>query len=75
MKLNTKAKNVQLKKSQMKTGGGEASNQFDLDPLEESISSIIGEVSIFGLPQISEPLVKFEGYNCVVLDSKNITDQ
>jgi len=59
----------------MKTGGGEANDQFDLEPLDNKISSIIGDVSIFGQPQTAEPIVKFEGYNCVVIGSKSIIDQ
>ncbi|XP_050059873.1 uncharacterized protein LOC126551143 [Aphis gossypii] len=75
MKSNTKNKNVQLRKSLMKTGGGEASDLFDLEPLDNKISSIIGNVSIFGQSQITEPIVNFEGYNCVVIGSKSIIDQ
>ncbi|XP_025198804.1 uncharacterized protein LOC112599981 [Melanaphis sacchari] len=72
MKSNTKTKNVQLKKSQMKTGGGETNNLFSLEPLDKKISSIIGDVSIFGQSQTAEPTVNFEGYNCVVIGSENI---
>lgn len=75
MKSNTKTKNVQLRKSQLKTGGGEASELFDLEPLDNKISSIIGDVSIFGQSQTAEPIVNFEGYNCVVIGSKSIIDQ
>lgn len=58
----------------MKTGGGEASDLFDLEPLDNKISSIIGNVSIFGQSQTTEPIVNFEGYNCVVIDLKNTTN-
>lgn len=59
----------------MKTGGGEASDLFDLEPLDNKISSIIDNVSIFGQSQTTEPIFNFEGYNCVVIGSKSIIDQ
>lgn len=40
MESNTNAKNIQLKKSQIKTGGGKADNLFSLILLDENISTL-----------------------------------
>lgn len=48
MECNIKTKNSD-DKNKSKTGGREATNVFNLYPIEEKMSDMFGEVSIFGL--------------------------
>lgn len=65
MKCKAKTKSVEYKKDIGKTSGG-SYDQYTLEPIDDKIVKIIGDVPIFGQPNTFEPSVNFEGYEIVM---------